>query len=293
MKREYKLKFLIISFIILFCLAGSLAQATININLNVQPSFSLGEELKFDYTIFSNTDEEINYFSSIECEKIGSEVLDLQTIYLKAGESYKSTYNRGAVSSDIESQNCEARISIIKPNELIKRAGFKITTEPSFELKVFTCKDTLCSEKSKIFLLNEEIYLDYTSSVQNPLIKAILIYPDKTKSQLAIPGSIKASEIGNYEIELTAQKEGYKELISIEQFGVIKKDAEIKSESNCNANNNCEENEDYQSCPQDCLESKRLEDIENWLQLLIFGIIILGAVIITELINRKIFKRRK
>jgi hypothetical protein len=49
--------------------------------------------------------------------------------------------------------------------------------------------------------------LEYNSSAENPLIKTILTYPDKTKKQLTLPITINVGQIGLYEIEITANKD--------------------------------------------------------------------------------------
>jgi len=96
-------------------------------------------------------------------------------------------------------------------------------------LVIETCKTQDCSQKSKLFLKNEDIYLNYESSVENPSITATLTYPDKTTGQITLQSSIKASQIGTYELEVKASKEGYKEISIKEQFGVIEKEARIET----------------------------------------------------------------
>ena len=44
-----------------------------------------------------------------------------------------------------------------------------------------------------------------------------------------MPTSIKAEQIGTYELEVTASKEGYKTITKKEQFGVIEGGVEITS----------------------------------------------------------------
>ncbi len=79
----------------------------------------------------------------------------------------------------------------------------------------------------KIFLKGEDISIDYSSSVESPVISAKLIFPDETEKEITLPTTIKAEQIGTYNLEVTASKEGYKSVSLIEQFGVIEKNAEI------------------------------------------------------------------
>ena len=110
----------------------------------------------------------------------------------------------------------------------------------------------------KVFVQNENIYLDYTSSIESPIIFSTLIYSDKTTEQIILPTTILAEQIGTYEIEVIASKEGYKTIIKKEQFAVIEEEAEIKLVSVCNVNGNCDQGETSQNCPQDCLEIENL-----------------------------------
>jgi len=172
--------------------------------------------------------------------------------------------------------------------------GRKLTKEMlEFEVKntlkeimldIHFCKDKQCSEKSKIFLKNENIYLDFNSEVQNPTITTTLTYPNKKQEQITLPYSFKPSQTGTYNLEVTASKQGYKTITKKEQFGVIEKEAEIKSVSVCNSNNICDSpKENIQNCPQDCkkLETKTIEKKKKsilytwwfWLTLLILIII--------------------
>jgi len=102
-----------------------------------------------------------------------------------------------------------------------------VGTKNYFNLDLQTCLDVYCSVKSKVFLKTEGIYLDYSSGIENPLIKATLTYPDGAKKQIELPTSIKAEQIGTHEIEVTASKEGYKTITKKELFGVIEKPVEF------------------------------------------------------------------
>ena len=99
------------------------------------------------------------------------------------------------------------------------------------------CKDNLCENKSKIFLKNENVYIDYDSDVLNQSITAVLIFPDKTTKQIILPTSIKADQIGTYNLEVSASKEGYRTIEKKEQFGAIEEDTNIEYSEPKAANN--------------------------------------------------------
>ncbi len=72
-------------------------------------------------------------------------------------------------------------------NKEISHWRLLINTNPSFSFEINTCKDQECSEKSKVFVKDEDIYFDYDSGVEAPLIIATLTYPDKTAGQINLP----------------------------------------------------------------------------------------------------------
>jgi len=100
---------------------------------------------------------------------------------------------------------------------------------PSFLFSINICKDQNCNEKSKIFLKNENIYLDYDSSIEGIALTAKMTYPDNSIKEITVPGSMKASQIGTYELEVNASKAGYKTISAREQFAVIENNADIKT----------------------------------------------------------------
>jgi len=94
--------------------------------------------------------------------------------------------------------------------------------------QVLICSDRVCKEKSKIFLRNEDIYMNYRSTTKNSKITATLTFPNQRKVNLNLPSSIKAIQIGTYELEVIASKPGYKTINTKELFGVIEEEPEIK-----------------------------------------------------------------
>ena len=124
-------------------------------------------------------------------------------------------------------------VELVFNNEKITKKSLQfeiIGTLKEIVLDVNVCKDSSCKEKSKMFIKDNKIYFDFNSNI-NPDISAILTYPDKTIEQITLPGSIKSEQIGTYELEVEANKQGYKTLIKKEQFGVIEKDVEIREVS--------------------------------------------------------------
>jgi hypothetical protein len=118
---------------------------------------------------------------------------------------------------------------VLQDNTLITASEeFAITGTPEdFSLDLDLCKDSSCTERSKVIILGEDIYLGYSSEVENPTVTANLTHPDGTIEEITLPVSIKAEKVGTYLLEVTASREGYRTQVLSTQFGVIEKPASI------------------------------------------------------------------
>lgn len=201
----------------------------LTIDIYVKDSFGLDERIQYNYTLISDNDLNVTYTPHVTCPNAPATFLEEEIANLKAGQPYSDIFYFLIVEDYIEPQTCTAYVEILSPVEQREEKSFQIDTSPSFNFEVNTCKDQTCTEKAKVFLLNENIYLDYDSSVEDPSITATLEYPDKTTEQIALPASITASQIGTYSIQVSASKSGYKTIVVTEQFGVIGQELDIAS----------------------------------------------------------------
>ncbi len=212
----------IVIFLVLLMVISPIS-ALSDIHIEIKDAFTVGETINFNFTIISDDDRIINYFSGIACKNVPSPLIELKTIEMIPGIFFKGDYTSIEVNELMEPQTCTAYVEITNPEYQRFEKNFSIITKPSFSFNIKLDK--------KVFLKNEEIQIDYDSEVENPLITTTLTYPDKLEKQITLPSSIKTEQIGTYELEVSASKEGYKTITDKEQFGVIEKEAEIKSVS--------------------------------------------------------------
>ncbi len=198
------------------------------INIQIKDFFITGDTLYFNYTVTSETGGEITFVPHIICPNAPVSSLEQKTITIQPGEIYSDVYYDFTVTEEIEPQTCTAYVQVLEPFQYRVEKEFRIETRPSFEFEIFVCKDQACSEKTKVFLQNETIYLDYSSGVENPEIDATLIYPSGREEQITLPTSIKLDEVGTYTLTVTASKEGYKNVTKTVQFAVIEKEPEFE-----------------------------------------------------------------
>jgi len=206
----------------------NLVSASIDIRIDVNQGFIIGEKVNFDYTFISDTNEEITYTPKIKCAGGYESLLADETITLIKGVRITKNYEDFEITKELEKQQCLAIIKIKAPFIKVKEEVFEIVTYSDFSFNIKICKDSSCKEKTSVFLKNENPYISYFSSVENPSISASLIYPDGLIKSINLPTTISGSQIGTYELEVTVSKQGYKTATEKVQFGVIAKQAEIK-----------------------------------------------------------------
>jgi hypothetical protein len=281
------MKKLLHSFLI-FLLIFSASVEALEIDLELKNSYSVGERVLFNYTILSDTDQQIIFTPYIFCSNAPLALVEEEKINLVADELHTGTYAIFTVTEEIEPQTCTAYVQILSPVQMTEQKNFTIDTSPSFSLQLDSCKKQFCTEKSKVFVRGEDIYLDYSSDVDNPSITATLTYPDGTTRTLTLPTSTRAEQIGTYTLEVTASKQGYKDAETRTQFAVIEQEAGIPYVSVCNLNGVCDNDENYQNCPQDC--EKPWFD---WTYLAYAAVIVVIIVVVLIIIIKLASSRKK
>ena len=204
--------------------------ASLNIDIDVKSSFVKDDLVKFDYIITSTEDVDIGYTPYINCPKAAHPLLSYKVASLEKNIGYTGSYEYMLVTEDVELQNCVAYIEVEIPTKQRFEKSFTIQTLPSIVFKALTCKDLSCETESKIFIKNEDIYLAYISEPGIVTAQGILKYPNGKTKNINLPASVKAEQIGTYELTTTVSKESYKTTTDKEQFGVIEKHAEIEYE---------------------------------------------------------------
>lgn len=244
--------------------------AKIEVVLDINDSFKIGDDPYFNYSISSDILQQINFQPYISCFDFPLKLLVDKIINLTPTIPYYNNYQVGFLIDDsIEPQNCTAYIQILSPVQQRTEKTFEIKTNPSFSFDILLDK--------KVFVKNEEIKINYDSEVPEPIITATLTFPDNTQQQITLPTSIKAEQIGTYNLEVIASKEGYKIITNNIQFGIIEKEANILYTEQI-------EGRDI------------LKDKSNWLPILIASVISVIVIIIGIIIlkrNRQKFIKKK
>ncbi len=234
--------------------------AEIAIEVTMDESFGMGDDISFEYTIVSDETQTIHYMPHILCPHALVPLLDIKILELIENEPLAGSYEYLTVDENIGPQTCTAAVYIMsfgtegEPPEVIQAEGvvFTIDVPPSFKFSLLTCKDQACTEKAKVFILSDTIYLDYESEVPGVSITGLLTRPDASTRELTLPATEPASQVRKYKLEVEASKEGYKTMKVESMFGVIEKRVKIPSGVVCVVNGVCGEGETLKNCPQDC-----------------------------------------
>jgi hypothetical protein len=232
--------------------AGSaLAAPLIDINITVDPSFTDGDEMQFDYSLVSTEDVEIEYVVGISCPNAPQGVLDIQTATLSAGVALAGSYSWGELPFDIPPQECEARVDVIGEVEAAASEKFSVENEETVSYKLMLCKDEDCKEQSTVFLIEEEIFLDYYSE-EDITVEAYILNSKGEKQNIDIPSSVSYDHMDTFEIVAVGSAEGMIESVQTAPFAVLDEIPKIIPLSECDSDGECEGGETNDNCPQDC-----------------------------------------
>jgi hypothetical protein len=239
-------------FLLFLLLLAGQVQADVEISIDIEPEFSIGDIVNYSYTFLSDESAEISYIASIDCPDALLPLLGFKNATLVKDVAYSHEFEFFEITEDIDSQECVAIVSIGEPFNQSAEESFKIVTDLELEFSTIACIDRACTEESNVFELGSVVFLDFVSDVENPVVTATLTYPDGSQDEINLPWSISAEEVGTYTLQATASRNYYRDSSYVYQFAVIEKEIEIESETECNGNGICEDNEDSQNCPQDC-----------------------------------------
>ena len=227
-----------------------------SIEIDMKPSFNIGEEILFSYTIVSETSQEISYTPLVDCPSAPISPLERRTTNLEAGVPFTETYvYMSELKDDVEPQTCKVIVGIISPEEISEEKSFSIVGDPGFEFDIKLDK--------KIFVKNEEVEINFDSGVSGLEVIATLTNPNGKTEQLILPTTIESEQIGTYFLDVVASKDGYRTMEKTIEFGVIKREANIKSS----------------------VEGVSFIDRikENWLYFLIGGVVLIIVFLVVKL----------
>jgi len=231
----------------------SVAYASIDITINSKDVYDVGEDLIFKYALISDSDISIDYSAALICRDSPQALLELKKADLIGGVPLIEEYSAGVVDDSYHNEFCNFSVMMLEPFNIVKEKSIKIEADKEMDFFVEICKDDACLEKAKVFVLGEEPFISYESSYDGLEISALLIFPDGSYEEIIIPGKLSADKVGSFSIEVSVSKTGFKPLKIVESFAVIEKNVDIVSASRCNADSICDADENYQTCPQDCL----------------------------------------
>lgn len=206
-------------FIFAFLLMANIAFAAINIQVTPKKTlFGQGDSIAFDYTITSSASQNIVFMPHISCPAMPIAIIEEKRAVLQAGNLWRGTYEGAEVSHDINSQECTASIEIISPEAAKKEVKLQIKTSPSFDFNLLSCTDSACSTQKRTFVKGSTVYLKGNSATT-----AQVTAPDGTSQRVSLPGSFTVSQSGEYRVEYTSTKSGYKQFKGTASIFVIEK----------------------------------------------------------------------
>ena len=214
------MKFLVVLFLISLFILPEIS--SLSIDINVKPSFNIGDNVSFSYTINSDTPQNISYVASVQCPDAPISLLNLINATTGPIAPVSETYLYLSVLKDsLNPQTCTAYVTLLSPVNLSQNKTFSLNMNPNFDFNLNLCNDSSCAVPSRFFITGNQIYLNYTSDLTGLIINATLKSPPGDSNSVSIPGSFYATRAGTYSLDVSASKQGYKTITKEIKFGVI------------------------------------------------------------------------
>lgn len=204
--------------------------AGLEARIEVDESFSPGEEISFRYTISVAKEAAISFAASVLCPDAPIPLLELQQATVIPGQPVTRMYTYTTVDNSILPQTCTAVLSILTPEEVTVEEEFDVTGTQSLQLVVKSCRDVSCEHPAQVFVAGERVYLDFTASEDGVSVSAIMLLPDGTEQILTLPEDVTPDFEGTYTVTAGAEKSGFLPGSSELQFGVIVERLEVGDE---------------------------------------------------------------
>jgi len=174
---------------------------------------------------------------------------------LKRDENKQIIVYDDIIDKDLKDGRYSVNVDLVLDGQRIssKSIEFKLKDmDMEFNFALKTCGSEPCREEKNIFVIGDDVFLDYAADTTELEIQAYLTGPSENKEEVVLPHSFKAEKEGAYILDTIASKQGYRTVTKKEQFAVIEKKSVVITSQVCNANKICEDNENHQTCPQDC-----------------------------------------
>lgn len=168
-------------------------------------SFTDGERIYFNYTLYSPWDMEMDFVPHITCENNPVAFLTNMSINLTAGVPYAATYSDFIVGNRTSPGTCTASVGAGDAwGGANASTTFTINTLPILQARFATCADKECRQPKKVFVQGETVFIRGTSNSSRPITASS---PDAAFSGPMAPAN---AALGYHAVSATASSPNYK-----------------------------------------------------------------------------------
>jgi hypothetical protein len=125
--------------------------SSIQVNISSNLEYNLGEEIYFDYEIYSDIPQTIYYFADFNCPTAPITLLAAFSRDISPENPIKERVNYPNLTEGIESQNCSAVVFIKSPEKIMVTKNLSFVAKENIDISLETCKDSFCFSPSKVF----------------------------------------------------------------------------------------------------------------------------------------------
>lgn len=118
----------------------------------------------------------------------------------------------------------ELRTSVLdRDYNVVSRATVALTVDVALQpmdLEVLVCRDPKCEARAMMFTSGETAYVSFRLDVAGATVTATVNPPDGETIPVDLPGTVSLKAAGDYQLTVTASKEGYRKATRRVLFGV-------------------------------------------------------------------------
>ena len=261
------------------------SEEKLSAEIYIKDSFGPGETISYTYRLMPREDINLTLHIITQCPDMPSPIITEEELKLRAGVSEAFNFSHTPIKEFYSPQVCVEELLWLERDIILASRSYRIDTTPGFELKALVCSDEGCTRKSRIFNLGDKIYFDYSSTEDNLELQAYLRHPDNRFEAIDLPALRLMEFAGSYQLQIKAQKDGYREAFALESFIVVRPELRIEDLRICGEAIVCNNDEDLQNCPQYCADEFLGEG--GYLKYLIILLLLILAVFLRNYIARK------
>ena len=158
---------------------------------------------------------------------------------------------------------------------------FFIDSKPALDVSFLFCTDETCGEETKVFSVNQPIYVKSRSNFNPPLVAIFSSEKNGIMDRVVLPDYYKFKEAGDYYITFEALSDNFQKISQEKYITVVENIIQA-----CNNNGKCDVGENLENCGSDCAAQAIKTDnsfLKNNQKILFIAVLLFFAILLVTI----------